>query len=77
MHARTPNADFKPPDRDYDRFVTGAITFGDQGLNLAIVYLPYNPPVVEKLAVNIVAAYRESRRGSNTVGVSRKEATPD
>jgi F420-dependent oxidoreductase-like protein len=58
MHARTPNADFTPTDRDYDRFVTDAITFGEKGLDLAIVYLPlpYNPAVVEKLAEAITRA---------------------
>jgi alkanesulfonate monooxygenase SsuD/methylene tetrahydromethanopterin reductase-like flavin-dependent oxidoreductase (luciferase family) len=58
MRARTPNADFTPTDRDYDRFVTDAITFGEKGLDLAIVYLPlpYNPAVVEKLAEAITRA---------------------
>jgi hypothetical protein len=59
MHARTPNADFTPTDCDYDRFVTDAITFGEKGLDLGIVYLPlpYSPAVVEKLAEAVRRAH--------------------
>jgi F420-dependent oxidoreductase-like protein len=58
MLARTPDADFTPSDHDYDRSVADVAAFAEQGLDLAIIYLPmpYRPAVLEGLADAVTRA---------------------
>ena len=46
------------PDRNYSRVIEEAAALGEQGLDLAIVYLPppYDPAVLEPLADEIRAS---------------------
>jgi F420-dependent oxidoreductase-like protein len=57
-YSRVPGDGFVPSDRDYEQFIVDAGAFEEEGLDLAIVYLPlpHDPRVLDRLATAVTRA---------------------